>query len=44
MSVENLEQFKRDIDSLEEKLEATAPEKPWKKIKDIRSGVKSLIM
>lgn len=44
MTEENLEQFRREIDSLEEKLEATAPEKPWKKIKDIRSGVKSLIV
>jgi len=44
MTAENLEQFKREIDSLEERLDATAPEKPWKKIKDIRAGVKSLII
>lgn len=44
MTAENLEQFKREIDSLEERLETNAPEKPWKKIKEIRSGVKSLIM
>lgn len=44
MTSENLEQFKREIDSLLERLNVTAPEKPWKKIKEIRSEAKSVIM
>ena len=43
MAAERLEEAKRDINNIEERLQAGMPEKPWKVMKELRLGIKDIM-